>query len=67
MDDAEMLNLIEHYRWRVEPLTNGGWSIASPIGCLGSYMRVLVLTRDVSLRDAIRQAIRRQAELALGD
>ncbi len=27
MHDTEMLSLIEHHRWRVEPLTDGGWMI----------------------------------------
>ena len=63
MSDTEMLSLIEHYRWRVEPLSDGGWCIDGPDG-RGRYT-MLALTRD-SLRDALRQAMRRQADMALG-
>jgi hypothetical protein len=61
MTDTELLSLIEHHKWLVEPLVSGEWCI-STLGPDRRFVR-LALSRE-PLRDTLRQAMRRQIELA---
>lgn len=63
MGDAEILNLIEHHKWRIQPLLYGGWCIDA-LDENGMFVR-LCLTHETSLREAIQQAMRRQNKLGI--
>lgn len=65
MTDTEMLSLIEHYRWSVMPQCNGGWVIETDDGADDPEVVELARMRG-SLRDAVKQAMRSQAERATG-
>lgn len=56
MDAAEMLNLIEHYKWSVAPQTGGGWVIEMSDGNDDPSEIELARTRG-TLREAIRLAL----------
>ena len=55
MSDKEALNLIEHYRWKVQPTLENKWAIDGAFGSI----------RGETLREAIKTALTAQAEWAL--
>ncbi len=55
MSDTEALNLIEHYRWKVQPTLEGKWAVDGDFGSI----------RGETLREAIYTALAAQAEWAL--
>lgn len=62
MDDKEILDLVEHYKWAISPQTGGGWVIdgAEPTGGGDSDIIELARTRG-TIRDAVKMAMRNQA------
>jgi hypothetical protein len=57
MSDQEALNLIEHYRWKVQPTLENRWAVDGDFGSI----------RGDTLRDAIKTALAAQAEWALAE
>jgi hypothetical protein len=54
MTDKEALNLIEHYRWKVQPTLENKWAVDGEFGSI----------RGETLREAIQTALEAQAEWA---
>ena len=52
MSDTEALNLIEHYRWHVQPTLEGKWAIDGDFGSI----------RGETLRDAVHVALTAQID-----
>lgn len=55
MSDKEMLTLIEHYRWKVQPTLENKWAVDGDFGSI----------RGETLRDAIGIALAAQVEWTL--
>lgn len=55
MSDTKMLNLIEHYGWKVQPTLEQKWAVDGDFGSI----------RGETLREAIKTAMSAQAEWAL--
>lgn len=55
MTDTERLNLIEHYGWKIYQAVNKSWQVGGPFG----------VVRRNNLREAIDEALSRQAKWAL--
>lgn len=55
MTDNEMVNLIEHYCWTVQPTLEGEWAVEGSFGSV----------RGATVRRAIDAALKAQMEWAL--
>ncbi len=63
MTDTELLNLIEHYEWIVYRHSTGVW-IVDRDGGKSDDGNIELARTDGTLREALRLALKRQAELA---